>query len=73
MQSGNYSQANVGVDLTSKNRLSGFFVYKRTTDLYTNIPVSSSNGITNLAGNNGALSNEGIELSLRYDVLKALI
>jgi TonB-linked SusC/RagA family outer membrane protein len=67
------SQANVGVDFNIKNRLSGSFdVYKRvTTDLYTNIPVSSSNGITNLAGNNGALSNEGIELSLRYDVLKS--
>ncbi|WP_182651495.1 SusC/RagA family TonB-linked outer membrane protein [Flavobacterium sp. SOK18b] len=66
------SQANVGLDFNIKNRLSGSFdVYKRvTTDLYTSIPVSSSNGITNLAGNNGALSNEGIELSLRYDVLK---
>ena len=66
------SQANVGIDFNIKNRLSGSFdVYKRvTTDLYTNIPVSSSSGITNLAGNNGALSNEGMELSLRYDVLK---
>jgi TonB-linked SusC/RagA family outer membrane protein len=66
------SQANVGIDFNFKNRLSGSFdIYKRvTTDLYTNIPVSSSNGITNLAGNNGALSNEGLELALRYDVLK---
>jgi hypothetical protein len=63
----------MGVDLTSKQIIWFlWFLQRVTTDLYTNIPVSSSNGITNL-GNNGALSNEGIELSLRYDVLKALI
>jgi TonB-linked SusC/RagA family outer membrane protein len=66
------AQANIGLDFNIKNRLSGSldFYRKLTTDLYTSIPISSSNGITFLAGNNGSLSNKGIELSLRYDVLK---
>lgn len=66
------AQANIGIDFNIKNRLSGSVdVYqKKTTDLYTNIPISYANGITNLAGNNGELGNKGVELSLRYEVLK---
>lgn len=66
------SQANIGLDFNIKSRLSGSldFYRKLTTDLYINIPVSSSNGFTAISGNNGALLNEGIELSLKYDVLK---
>jgi TonB-linked SusC/RagA family outer membrane protein len=66
------SQANIGLDFNIKNRLSGSFdLYRKlTTDLYTSIPVSSSNGVTFIAGNNGALLNKGIELSLKYDVFR---
>jgi hypothetical protein len=66
------AQANIGLDFNIKNRLSGSFdLYRKlTTDLYTSIPVSSSNGTTFIAGNNGALLNKGIELSLKYDVFR---
>lgn len=66
------AQANIGLDFNFKDRLSGSLDFYRrlTTDLYTSIPVSSSNGVTFLNGNNGSLLNKGIELSLKYDVLK---
>ena len=66
------AQANIGLDFSIKNRLSGSVdVYqKKTTDLYTAIPVSYANGIRFQAGNNGELGNKGVEVSLRYEVLK---
>lgn len=66
------AQANIGLDFNIKSRLSGSldFYRKLTTDLYTAIPVSAANGISSISGNNGSLLNKGIELSLRYDVLK---
>jgi TonB-linked SusC/RagA family outer membrane protein len=68
------AQANIGLDYNIKGRLTGSFdVYRRkTTDLFTSIPVSASNGIpgNSLSGNNGALVNEGVEISFRYDILK---
>jgi TonB-linked SusC/RagA family outer membrane protein len=66
------AQANIGIDFNIKNRLSGSFdLYRKlTTDLYTSIPVSSSNGVTFISGNNGALLNKGVELSLKYDVFR---
>ncbi|MDI1316557.1 SusC/RagA family TonB-linked outer membrane protein [Flavobacterium sp.] len=68
------SQLNVGIDFNIKARLSGSFDWysKETTDLYIAIPVSYANGIpgNSLAGNNGALRNQGYELSLKYDILK---
>ncbi|MFN4152461.1 MAG: TonB-dependent receptor domain-containing protein, partial [Candidatus Sericytochromatia bacterium] len=67
------SQANIGLDFDLMGRLSGSldFYKKVTKDLFTSIPVSSSNGVTSINGNNGSLSNKGIELSLRYDVVKS--
>ncbi|MFV8344932.1 SusC/RagA family TonB-linked outer membrane protein [Flavobacterium sp. ZB4P13] len=66
------AQANIGLDFNIKGRLTGSFdLYRKlTTDLYTSIPVSASNGFNNISGNNGSLLNKGIELNLRYDVLK---
>ncbi|MDI6044915.1 SusC/RagA family TonB-linked outer membrane protein [Flavobacterium yafengii] len=66
------AQANIGLDFNIKGRLTGSFdLYRKlTTDLYTSIPVSASNGFNNISGNNGSLLNKGVELSLRYDVLK---
>lgn len=67
------SQANIGLDFDFMGRLSGSldFYKKVTKDLFTSIPISSSNGVTSINGNNGSLSNKGIELSLRYDVVKS--
>lgn len=66
------TQANIGLDFSFMNRLSGTldFYKKVTTDLFTAIPISSANGVTTISGNNGSLSNKGIELSLRYDIIK---
>ena len=68
------AQSNVGIDYNIKSRLTGSldFYRRKTTDLFTSIPISSANGVLGniLSGNNGAMVNEGIEISLRYDILK---
>ncbi len=66
------TQTNLGLDFNIKNRLDvNFDVYRKlTTDLYTSIPISAGNGINAISGNNGALLNKGIELSLRLNILK---
>ena len=68
------AQANVGIDYNIKGRLTGSFDFYRrtTTDLFTSIPISAGNGVpgNSISGNNGAMVNEGIELSLRYEILK---
>lgn len=66
------TQFNVGIDFNLKGRLTGSFDWynKETTDLYQAIPISAANGITNIASNDGALRNQGYELSLRYDIFK---
>lgn len=65
-------QWNVGLDFGVFKRLSGSFdVYnKRTVDLFVPTPVSAGNGTTSLNTNNGSIENKGIELALKYDVLK---
>ena len=65
-------QWNAGIDFGIFKRLSGSFdVYnKRTVDLYVATPISAGNGITSLNTNNGSIENKGIELALKYDVLK---
>ncbi|PSL42478.1 TonB-linked SusC/RagA family outer membrane protein [Chitinophaga niastensis] len=58
---------NAGLDFAFfKNRISGTMeYYKRTTSrLLLNVPVSSTNGITNVFRNNGEMKNSGIEISL---------
>lgn len=74
------AQFNVGIDFNLMSRLTGSFDWynKLTTDLYQETRVSASNGIpaTTLAPpntlyrNNGALRNQGYELSLKYDIFK---
>jgi len=74
------AQFNVGIDFNIKSRLSGSIDYyiKNTTELYQRIPVSAANGIPATAvdppnvinGNTGSLRNSGLELNLRYDILK---
>lgn len=73
------SQFNVGLDFGLLNRLTGSFdVYRKVTDdLYIATPISAGNGTTgttttqpSLFTNNGSLENKGVELSLKYDILK---
>jgi TonB-linked SusC/RagA family outer membrane protein len=65
-------QWNVGLDFGFFNRLSGSFdVYnKRTVDLYVPTPISAGNGVTSLNTNNGSMENKGVELALKYDILR---
>ena len=68
------SMGNVGLDFGLwKDRLTGNVdVYDRTTkQLFTSRPLSASAGAgTTLDGNNGELSNRGIEVALRYKVFR---
>ncbi|SEP80875.1 SusC/RagA family TonB-linked outer membrane protein [Flavobacterium urocaniciphilum] len=66
------AQWDLGVDFGIFKRLTGSFDYynKRTTDLYKNLIISSANGIPNINANDGDIENKGIELALKYDVLK---
>ncbi len=67
------AQANIGLDFAMfKNKLEGNVdVYqKETTNLFNSIPVSSAVGTGyTIQGNNGTLSNRGIELLLKYNVI----
>lgn len=65
-------QWNIGLDFGIKRRLSASVdVYNRLTeDIYYQIPISSANGITSLSANNGSVRNRGVELDLKYDLVK---
>ncbi|CAD7803832.1 TonB-dependent receptor SusC [Chryseobacterium aquaeductus] len=66
------AQANIGLDFTLLgNKLEGTFdVYnKKTTNLFSTIPVSGVAGTYGINGNNGTMTNKGIELGLRYNIL----
>lgn len=65
-------QWNFGLDFGIKNKINGSFdIYsKKTVDLYVSTPISSANGVTTLSTNNGSLENNGVELNLKYDVIK---
>jgi TonB-linked SusC/RagA family outer membrane protein len=67
------TQFNVGLDFELlRTRLTGAVdYYNRLTDgIYQQTPISAANGITALASNDGAIRNQGVELELRYKVLK---
>lgn len=67
------AQANIGLDFTLlNNKLEGTLdVYnKKTTNLFSTIPVSGVSGSYGINGNNGSMTNKGIELGLRYNVIK---
>ena len=64
---------NIGVDFAFfKRRLSGAIeAYERkTNNLYFNQPVSQTTGFATVPGNAGTLSNKGIELTLRGDIIR---
>ena len=60
-------QFNVGMEFRILNsRVSGSVDYfsRKTDGLLYNLPISSSNGVTNLLSNQGALKNIGVEVEL---------
>lgn len=66
------AQANIGIDFSVKRRFSGSIdVYDKTTsELYNDINLSGVTGAYSILGNNGKLRNRGVEVALKYDILK---
>lgn len=67
------TQSNIGVDfITFNNRLEGNIdVYKKvTSDLFNSVNTSAVTGQYVFSGNNGELVNSGVELSLKYKLIK---
>ncbi|VXC40823.1 SusC/RagA family TonB-linked outer membrane protein [Flavobacterium sp. 9AF] len=68
------SQANIGLDfIILNNKIEGNLdVYRKTTtNLFNSIPNSASVGFGyTIAGNNGELRNDGIELLLKYNIVR---
>jgi len=66
-------QANIGIDYRLWNsKIEGSIdVYNKKTDkLFSSLNVSAVTGETSLEANNGALQNRGIEVMLRYNIIK---
>ncbi len=67
------TQANVGIDFeVFDRRLRGSVdgYVKETTDLFQSTPISAINAVTLLNANTGTLSNTGVDVSLKYDVIR---
>jgi TonB-linked SusC/RagA family outer membrane protein len=67
------TQGNVGVDFeVFKSRLTGSldFYNKTTKDLYQGVPLSAITGFSEINDNYGSLRNRGVELVLKYTVIK---
>lgn len=67
------TQINGGIDLSfleSRLNLTGSIYYKKTTDCFSPINVSSVNGVKQYTINNGDLSNSGYSISLYATPLK---
>lgn len=65
--------ADVGIDFDLFKRISGSFdlYHKKTNDQFIDVPVSSPVGTTAIRQNSQAdVTNKGIELNLKYDVIK---
>jgi TonB-linked SusC/RagA family outer membrane protein len=69
------TQTNVGLDFELfQNRLRGNVdgYIKETTDLFQSTPVSAVNAVTQLNANTGTLTNTGVDLTLRYNLINSL-
>ena len=67
------TQANIGLDFSMWNRkISGTIdVYEKITDdLFLNQPLSTLSGFSSINANVGQMKNQGVELSLRYNVIE---
>lgn len=66
-------QWNVGLDMGFMNNRLSFtldYYYKKTRDLLQNISVPASTGFSQRLVNSGNVTNEGVELTVNYDVFR---
>lgn len=67
------NQFNAGIDfgfLDNRLTLTVDYYYKKTKDLLQNIALPSSTGFSQMLMNSGNVTNEGLEFTLNYDVLR---
>ncbi|MEG0697799.1 MAG: TonB-dependent receptor, partial [Algoriella sp.] len=65
-------QANIGLDFSLFNGLvdGNVDVYdKRTERMFSSLALSATNGTYTLRGNNGEMSNKGIEVGLKFNIV----
>jgi len=65
------SQADVGLDigfLNNRLNLTIDYYYKYTRDLLQNVTIPSSSGFSQMLVNSGNVTNQGLEVTLSYDV-----
>ena len=67
------AQLNAGIDfgwMDNRLQLTIDYYYKKTRDLLQNVTIPQSSGFGQQMVNSGNVTNEGLELTLSYDVLK---
>ena len=67
------SQFNAGIDFgwfDNRLQLTVDYYYKKTRDLLQNVTIPSSSGFGQQLVNSGNVTNEGLELTVSYDILK---
>ena len=67
-------QFNAGIDFGFMNNRLTFtidYYYKKTRDLLQNVTIPSSSGYGQMMVNSGNITNEGLELTMNYDVLRS--
>ena len=65
------SQADAGLDigfLNNRLNLTIDYYYKHTRDLLQNVTIPSSSGFSQMLVNSGNVTNQGVEVTLSYDV-----
>lgn len=66
-------QFNAGIDmgfLDNRLQLTVDYYYKKTRDLLQNVTIPGSSSFTQMLVNSGNVTNEGLEFTLNYDVLR---
>ncbi len=67
------AQFNAGIDfgwLDNRLQLTVDYYYKKTRDLLQNVTIPSSSGFSQQLVNSGNVTNEGLEFTLSYDILR---
>ena len=67
------SQLNAGIDfgwMNNRLQLTIDYYYKKTRDLLQNVTIPSSSGFGQQMVNSGSVTNEGLELTVSYDVVR---
>ena len=66
-------QFNAGIDfgfMDNRLQLTVDYYYKKTRDLLQNVTIPSSSGFSQMLVNSGRVTNEGLEITLNYDILR---